>query len=123
MKTFVDLYKFLQDYENDNIIQWLKEPWKGKDKQESLLRLFAGLGLIDKIESFDICKGCYNKKTIVKHESRKDIFYDGKGDLINLKDKGDSSDLTGIDRENDKHLLVTTSKSLKKNQVNKLDIE
>ena len=102
MKTFVDLYKFLQHYENDNIIQWLKEPWKGKDKQESLLRLFAGLGLIDKIKSFDICKGCYNKKTIVKHKSHKDIFYDGKGYLINLKDKGDSSDLTGIDRENDK---------------------
>ena len=66
MDTFKDLYEFLQLYEENNIITWLKEPWVGKDKQESLLRLFAGLGLIDKIKSYDICKGNYNEKTIIK---------------------------------------------------------
>ena len=40
-----------------------------------------------------------------------------------LKDKGDSSDLTGICKENEKHLLVTTSKNLNKTQVGKLDID
>ena len=88
-----------------------------------MLRLFAGLGLIEKLKSYDICKGNYNKKTITKQTSQKDIFYDENNELINLKDKGDASDLTGIHCNNDKHLLATTSKSLKKDQVGKLDIE
>lgn len=123
MDTFKDLYEFLQLYEENNIITWLKEPWVGKDKQESLLRLFAGLGLIDKIKSYDICKGNYNEKTITKNTTIKDIFYNQEDNLINLKDKGDSSDLTGICKENEKHLLVTTSKNLNKTQVGKLDID
>ena len=120
--TFVDLFKFLQSYDGD-ILTWLEKPWVGKDKQESLLRLFAGLGLIEKLKSYDICKGNYNKKTITKQTSQKDIFYDKNNELIILKDKGDASDLTGIHCNNDKHLLATTSKSLKKDQVGKLDIE
>ena len=123
MDTFKDLYEFLQLYEENNIITWLKEPWVGKDKQESLLRLFAGLGLIDKIKSYDICKGNYNEKTITKNTTIKDVFYNQEDNLINLKDKGDSSDLTGICKENEKHLLVTTSKNLNKTQVGKLDID
>ena len=123
MDTFKDLYEFLQLYEKTNIIPWLKESWVGKDKQESLLRLFAGLGLIDKIKSYDICKGNYNEKTITKNTTIKDVFYNQEDNLINLKDKGDSSDLTGICKENEKHLLVTTSKNLNKTQVGKLDID
>ena len=123
MDTFKDLYEFLQLYEENNIITWLKEPWVGKDKQESLLRLFAGLGLIDKIKSYDICKGNYNEKTITKNTTIKDVFYNQEDNLINLKDKGDSSDLTGICNKNEKHLLVTTSKNLNKTQVGKLDID
>jgi hypothetical protein len=123
MNTFKDLYEFLQLNEETNIINWLKEPWAGKDKQESLLRLFAGLGLIDKLKSYDICKGNYNEKTITKNTIIKDVFYNDENDLINLKDKGDSSDLTGICKENEKHLLVTTSKNLNKIQVGKLDID
>ena len=78
MKTFKDLYEFLQLYEENNIITWLKEPWVSKEKQESLLRLFAGLGLIDKIKSYDICKGNYILKTITKYTTKKDIFYNEK---------------------------------------------
>ena len=123
MDTFKDLYEFIQLHEEDNIIPWLKDPWVGKDKQESLLRLFAGLGVIDKIKSYDICKGNYNKKTITKNTTIKDVFYNQEDNLINLKDKGDSSDLTGICKENEKHLLVSTSKNLNKIQVGKLDID
>ena len=54
----------------------------------------------------------YNEKTITKNTTIKDVFYNEENNLINLKDK-DSSDLTGIDKENEKHILVTTSKSLK----------
>ena len=124
MDTFKDLYEFLQLYD-ENIITWLEEPWIGKDKQESLLRLFAGLGVIDKLKSYHICKGNYNKKTIRKNTRIKDIFYNQKNNLIKLKDKGDSSDLTGICKENEKHLLVSTSKNLNKEhtQVGDLDIE
>lgn len=71
MNTFEDLYNFLQLYEENYIITWLKEPWVGKDKQESLLRLFAGLRLIDKIKSYDICNGNYNEKTITKNTTIK----------------------------------------------------
>jgi hypothetical protein len=123
MDTLKDLYEFLQLYEENNIITWLEKSWTGKDKQESLLRLFAGLGLINKLKSYVICKGNYNKKTITKNNTIKDVFYNQENNLINLKDKGDSSDLTGIYKENEKHLLVTTSKNLNKTHVGKLDID
>ena len=123
MGTFKDLYEFLQLYEENNIITWLKEEeenWVGKDKQESLLRLFAGLGLIDKLKSYDTCKGNYNEKTITKNTTIKDVFYNQENNLIYLKDKGDKSDLTMVHKENDKKILVTTSKNRKngKNEGN-----
>ena len=121
--TFKDLYEFLQSHRENDILKWLEQPWNGKDKQESLLRLFAGLGLIDKIKSYDICKGNFNEKTIIKNTTIRDIFYNQENNLISLKDKGDSSDLTGICKNNEKHLLVTTSKNLNKIQVGKLDID
>ena len=73
IKTFVDLYNFLQNY-SDNIISWLENPWKGKDKQESLLRLFAHLGLINKFKDYDICKGNFNSKTICIRKILKEAF-------------------------------------------------
>jgi len=123
MNTFKDLYEFIQSYDERDIITWLEEPWVGKDKQESLLRIFAGFGLIDKLKLYDICKGNYNEKTIRKNTTIKDVFYNEKNNLNNLKDKGDSSDLTGICKKNEKHLLVTTSKNLNKTNVGKLDID
>lgn len=118
MDTFKDLYEFLQLYKENNILTWLEKSWAGKDKQESLLRLFAGLGLIDKLKSYDICKGNYNGKTISKITTKKDVFYK-ENNLINLKDKGDKSDLTMIDKENNKKILVASSKNRanEKNEV------
>ena len=128
MKTFIDLYEFLQKYNDKDIISWLnnektEKPWKGKDKQESLLRLFANLKLINKLSNYNTCKGNYNLKTITKLTSLKDIFYDNKNNPINLKDKGDSSDLTCIANNNSRHLLLTTCKNINKLQVGKLDID
>jgi hypothetical protein len=112
MKTFKDLYLFLQEYEGD-ITKWLEDNWKGKDKQESLLRLFFALGLVLKLKKFNMTGGNFNKQTIDKLDL---------GDFFNnsLKDKGDSSDLTGI---NENQLLVTTSKNLNKYTVGDLDID
>ena len=121
--TFIELYKFLQKYPEKDIRPWLKNQWDGKEKQESILRLFGGLDCIAKFSQYNICKGNFNKKTITPHASKKDAFYDEKGIPIKLKDKGDSSDLTGMHEEDHKHLLVTTSKNLNKTQVGKLDID
>ena len=78
IRTFVDLYNFLISYNKDNILEWLKDSWVGKDKQESLLRLFSGLGLIEKLKDFDICLGNFNLGNIKKIENYKEIFYDTK---------------------------------------------
>lgn len=121
--TFKELYEFLQLYEKDSIIEWLEEKWKGKDKQESLLRLFAGLDLIEKLKQYDICKGNFNLKHIKIISSIKDVFYDDNNELIKLKDKGDSSDLSGYHKVDKKNILVTTSKNINKMNIGKLDID
>jgi hypothetical protein len=54
MNTFIDLYDFLQQYQEKSIIKWLETPWEGKDKQESLLRLFASFGVVKKLSKFKI---------------------------------------------------------------------
>jgi hypothetical protein len=73
ISTFVQLYEFLQTFEGD-IISWLKDSWQGKDKQESMLRLFSGLNLITKLANYQHCKGNFNLNTIEICSSIKDIF-------------------------------------------------
>jgi hypothetical protein len=123
MNTFQELYEFIQIYDKNDIISWLEDPWQGKDKQESLLRLFAGLGLITKLNKYYVCDGNFNLKTISKISSLKNIFYDKQNNLLKLKDKGSASDLTCISKDNEKHLLLTTSKNLNKMNIGKLDID
>ena len=125
MKTFIDLYTFLcKDLRKKSFRAWLEDPWVGKDKQESLLRIFAGLGLIAKLDSYHICRGNYNKKNITRQETIRDIFYHPLSNLpLNLKDKGDSSDLTGVSKNNSNHLLLTTSKNIDNMQVGNLHID
>ena len=124
ISTYVDLYTFLQSFETNDIKEWLSVNWKGKDKQESLFRLFASLQCIQKINTFDICKGNFNLQTIQKIVCCKEIFYNSlTNKSIYLKDKGDSSDLTGIHKKDNKHLLVTTSKNINNDLIGNLDIE
>jgi len=108
--TFKDLFEFLQKT-TLHVTPWLRSSWKGKDKQESLLRLFAGLGLIEKLKHFKMCKGCFNTGDLENHSSCRDIFYDEKYNLKKLKDKGDKSDLTMTLEGDDEVLLATSSKS------------
>ena len=70
--SFVELYKFLQLYPDPNITGWLEHSWRGKDKQESLLRLFAGLKLIRKLDNYVICKGNFNEGSVEPHVSIKE---------------------------------------------------
>ena len=59
-------------------MEWLSDYWKGKDKQESLLRLFAELKLIEKLKQFNICEGNFNKANFKIRENVKSVFYDKK---------------------------------------------
>ena len=122
IKTFKDLYLFLQNF-NENLLEWLEIPWKGKDKQESIFRLFSYLNLLNKLNNYDVCKGNYNLQTIEKIKNMNDIFYNEKHKKIKLKDKGDSSDLTFINKNNDKNILASTSKNINKENIGKLDID
>ena len=125
MKTFIQLYMHLRNLKSESIIPWLKKSWKGKDKQETLLRLFAGLGLIVKLDNYCICKGNFNmNRGIVPHTTKKDVFIK-EGKYINIKDKGDKSDLTMVCKKNGKKILIATSKNRQKNKnegIGKYDI-
>lgn len=125
MKTFNELYSFLLENKDENILDWLEkcgDKWEGKDKQESLLRLFGGLDLIQKLELYCACNGNFNCKTIRKNNSFYDVFYDHQNHKRLLKDKGDSSDLSCVLKSNTNHLLLTTSKNYSKITIGKLDI-
>jgi hypothetical protein len=117
--TFIELYQFLQVYDG-NISIWLKKHWVGKDKQESLLRLFALLGLI--FADWKPCKGNFNEVTIEPYKTYEDFFYVSAHSPRKVKDSGDKSDLTCLHNKKDKHLLLTTSKNKGKYYVGKLDI-
>lgn len=123
INTFVDLYNFLREYPNDSILNWLKTNWIGKDKQESLFRLFSKLELITCINGWKICSGNFNLKTITPIKDKRSIFYSEKNKLISLNDKGDSADLIAIDEKDDKKLLCFSSKNLDKENIGKLDID
>ena len=125
IKTFIQLYEFLQNYENNSIIEWLNIPWKGKDKQESLFRLFSKLGLISKLECYKICTGNFNLGTFTPIIDKRDIFYkkNNRGEPIYLNDKGDCVDLVIQDEKDEKNIHCFSSKNLKKENIGKLDIE
>lgn len=121
IKTFKDLYFFLKNYNGTSIIPWLENKWSGKDKQESLLRLFGHLNLINKLQEYHTCIGNFNMKTIQKIRTKEDIFFENNK-LRNLKEKGDISDFTCISKKNEKHLLLTTSKNLNSYKIGEMDI-
>ena len=49
IETFIDLFDLLKSLHQDEFLIWLTTPWKGKDKQESVLiehlRLDKNLGI------------------------------------------------------------------------------
>ena len=120
IEDFKQLYNFLRDFDGD-LFEWLNKPWNGKDKQESLLRLFSNLSLIDKLKKYDLCRGNFNKCELKIVNNIKEHFYQDNGEVIKLKDNGDKSDLHGLIKS-EKIILATTSKNLNKENVNDLDI-
>ena len=147
MKTFKDLYETLKSY--DDVSQFrelLASPVKGKDIQESCLRLFAKLGCIESIASCRPCIGNFNLSKFVPIKSKYEIFFKDNR-LIFLKDSGDAADLvllnyskdtkrdrvysddtTDCESESDEEedqpkLLVFTSKNVKNIRIGNLDID
>ena len=121
LKTFKDLYEALIGCSIDEFNILLSTPPRGKDIQESLLRLFAKLDCIEQLNEYEMCKGNFNLSTYTQIRSTHDIFYsDNK--LICLKDSGDASDLTLLN-EKINQVVAFTSKNVKKIQIPKLDIE
>jgi len=124
VKTYKELFLFLQSNPASDIRCWLAQrDWKGKDKQEALLRLTARLGLITKLKDFHMCIGNFNMNTIKTQESFRDVFFTQTNDAICLNDKGDASDLTGLYKSDPKHLLTCTSKCLNRLSLKKLDVD
>ncbi len=121
MNTFKDLYEYLRSHDIDR--EWLSDNWEGKDKQESLLRIFTRLGLMSCMNEYQSCIGNFNLMSITKQETYHDVFHTKKGNLIKLKDSGDSSDLTCVDIHNGKHLIAFTSKNMSHMTVGKLEID
>lgn len=116
IKTFEDLYNFLIT-SNLTFDNFIKDNWEGKEKQESLFRLFCYLNIPKNFPNYCIAVGNYDKQTITKCKVVSKLMKN------NLKDKGDKSDLTFIHKKDNKKLIVTTSKSSKKYNIGKLDIE
>jgi hypothetical protein len=115
MNTFADLYDYLRHKKNASIISFLEKSWSGKDKQESLFRLFAYLGLNPDFTEYSICDGNFNKQTIKPNLNLHILLQK------NLKDKGDKSDLTLMHKTH-KKLIITSSKNLTRYHIGDLDI-
>ena len=117
MKTFIELYTFLQTYSENTLRTFIEDKddkWTGKEKQESVFRLFAYLSLIPGFVGYVICDGNYNLGTVTKNTDKKKLFQK------NLNDKGDKSDLTLIQ---DNIIIATSSKNKTQYGINDLDID
>ena len=125
MKDYLAVYEFFQSYTNDNIFDFLKQP-SGQQSgyiQEALLRLFGGLQLIDKLNNYTPAIGNFNKKTITKQTTYKQIFFKKGDNPRSIKgNSGDVSDFTMMSKTDNKHLLIISSKSLNKEKSGSLDI-
>jgi hypothetical protein len=114
MNTFIDLYNHLITLDESGFRLFLtSDQWSGKDKLESVFRLFAYLNLIEYFNDYKICDGNYTNNTININNNIKKLFEK------QLKDKGDKSDLTLI---KDKSIIASTSKNLSNFHINDLDI-
>jgi len=114
MNTFIDLYNHLITLDEPNFRLFLtSEQWIGKDKLESVFRLFAYLNLIEYFNDYKICDGNYTNNTITINNNLKKLFEK------QLKDKGDKSDLTLM---KDKSIIASTCKNLSNYHINDLDI-
>lgn len=123
VKTYSELYETILNFNKDEFKCWLEQgsgTQKGW-KLEASFRLFQSLECI--LQDWRPCSGNLNLEDIeLMSDSKKELFEDEDGKQKFVNQGGDSSDHTMINRYNDKHIMGTTSKNLKKIQSGKLDI-
>ena len=115
MNTFADLFAYLQLTTFTHISEFLSDNWEGKEKQESLFRLFANLHLVPEFRGYHVCDNNFNLQTLKNCTSI--VPFMSKS----LNDKGDKSDLT-LSHSVNKELIVCTSKNLNTYGVGDLDV-
>lgn len=96
-----EFYNLLQKQSDKSIFPLLKVEWEGKNKQETLIRMFINLYLIPQFAGYTVCDGNFNKG---------EIFPANIQDFMqkSIKDKGDSADFVLM---NDKTIIVGSSKT------------
>jgi len=116
-RTYRELFCELHTLPLDGMIPWLQEKWKGPNKQEAVLNLFAALGFIEKLSDWEMMEGNYNLKNLNAD------FSLGEFMRSPIANSGNASDLTMTKRgSNSRHLLAFTSKDLNNLHVTGLDI-
>jgi|SaaInlStandDraft_1057018.scaffolds.fasta_scaffold00735_19 hypothetical protein len=117
IKTFRDLYHYLQESKDESIFPFLKEEknWNGKEKQESLFRLFSLLKLFPQFKNYYFCEGNFHTKTIHKLKNVS-LYLNGC-----LNDIGDKSDATFLSFDK-KEIICTTSKNRNSYCIGILDL-
>jgi hypothetical protein len=121
IKTFKDFYTKLNNFNEQSIIPWINEE-PGQEagwRLEASGTLFAGFDCVSKLNQFVLCKGNFNNETIEPIEKYEEV--------LSIRDTirgnpGDSSDITMMSRTNKKYLLIISSKCLKTEHINDLDI-
>jgi len=113
-EIFEHLYYLLQTKSVPEFRVWLTdEPWIGKDKQESIFRMFAVLNMFSQLEGFTVSQGNFSKGEIEALDFEK--FWGRK-----IKDTGDKSDLALFRTD---ELLIFSSKNYETYKVGELGID
>ena len=114
--TFADVYEYLQkEYSYPSIKPFLQENWAGKEKQETLFRLFAYLGIIQDFKGFQVCSSSFNDNNL-ELSSRISTLLQKK-----VNDSGDASDLTLVNKETNT-IIASSSKNKNKNGINQYGV-
>lgn len=114
ISTFKDIYNIVTECDLEQFEELLCLKTNGKDILETVLRLFAYTDCIKECKDFKVCSGNFNLATVKIEKCRKDLFYEfrnNKTSLKKIKDSGDSSDLTLLNKT-ENTLLAFTSKNL-----------
>ena len=121
--SFVELYYLFQRIPDTNsYYSWLQIKDSKIEKQESSMRLFSYLNLFSFNRNLINCIGNFNIGTVTPCNRLKQFLYHNDGGQICLKDKGDKSDLTLINKEETEILAFSSKNYYKPRNIGDYDI-
>ena len=118
--TFAELYEYLRTQTNIEDFLETKNKWIGKEKQESLLRLFTILKLVSLPYDCVMCYGNYNTGDITQTQMTDETFRDFFKGCV--KDSGSCADIVCIN-EQSKKMIVCSAKNRDTDAVGKFAID